>query len=64
MDKVRIGQLVKFADHDAGGGFAPSPEKVGIIIDLYDYTSPPEVEILCASGEIIFQYGDELELIQ
>ncbi len=61
---MKIGQLVKFVDHDAGGGFAPSPEAIGIIIAMYNYTSPPEVEILRDSGEIMFQYGDELEVIQ
>ena len=61
---MKIGQLVKFVDHDAGGGFAPAPEAFGIIIALYNYTAPPEVEILCTSGEIMFQYGDELEVIQ
>ena len=61
---MKIGQLIKYIDHDAGGGFAPSPEGIGVIIALYNYTCPPEVEILCANGEIMFQYGDELEVIQ
>ena len=61
---MKIGQLVEFVDHDAGGGFAPAPVGIGIVIALYNHTSPPEVEILCTDGEIRFQYGDELEVIQ
>ena len=61
---MKVGQLVEFVDHDLGGGFAPSPIVLGLIIAMYNHTSPPEVEILCTNGEIRFQYGDELEVIQ
>ena len=59
-----FGQLVKFVDHDAGAAFAHPPEAIGLIVAMYNYTSPPEVEVLRDNGEIMFQYGDELEVIQ
>jgi len=61
---VKVGDLVKFVDHDAGAGFASPPEVIGLIVAMYNYTSPPEVEVLRGNGEIMFQYGDELWAVE
>jgi len=62
---VKIGQLVKFVDHDAGGGFAPGPVLHGIIVSIEDNrTLPPHWVILSSEGDICYQWEDELELIQ
>ena len=62
---MKIGQLVKFVDYDAGGGFAPSPVILGLIISVENsITSPSNWVVLTSDGNICYQWGDELEVIQ
>ena len=62
---MKIGQLVKFVDHDAGGGFAPSPAVIGVIVSVENpATLPSNWVVLTSSGDICYQWGDELEVIQ
>ena len=60
---MKIGQLVRFYDHEASGGFAPSPELMGMIISMSNITEPSQIEVLCFDGTIVHQWSDELEVI-
>ena len=62
---MEVGDLVKVIDYDAGGGFAPSPEYIGIIVSIaMAQTCPNAVDIMLSSGVILHQWEDELEVIK
>ena len=62
---MKVGQLVRFVDHDAGGGFAPSPVFMGMVIRIKDHEQvPPAVEVLLFDGTLITEWQDELEVIK
>ena len=60
---MKVGQLVKYVDHDAGGGFAPPPEMMGMVIKIKNSDEvPPAVEVLLFDGTMITEWSDELEV--
>ena len=62
---MKVGQLVKFVDHDAGAGFAQPPVLMGMIVNIKDQEQiPPAVEILLFGGTLVTEWQDELEAIQ
>lgn len=59
---MRPGQLVRVIDYDAGGGFAPSPESIGIIVAIvHGHTCPNAVDVLLPDGTLLCQWEDDLE---
>jgi len=62
--RINVGDLVSFIDHDAGAGFAVSPELTGLVVSIASTrTRPQELIILCHAGNFHYQYEDELEVI-
>ena len=61
---IKVGRLVKYIDWDSTGGFAPPYAVLGLVINVHEYTCPHEVEILTLAGDLVYQYEDELEIVQ
>ena len=60
---MKPGQLVIFVDHNAGGGFAPPPEYMGMVIKVKNHDEvPPAVEVLLFDGTMVTEWQDELEV--
>lgn len=60
---MKVGQLVKYVDYDAGGGFAPAPENMGLIVSIHPAeTCPRAAEVLLFDGTVITEWEDELEV--
>jgi len=63
-NRVKAGSLVKMIDYDAGGGFAPAPENIGLVISIVTTeTCPNAIDVLLFDGTIICEWEDELEVI-
>jgi len=61
---MKPGSLVKVIDYDAGGGFAPSPESIGLVISIVTAeTCPNAIDVLLFDGTIVCEWEDELEVI-
>ena len=61
---MKPGQLVVFIDHDAGGGFAPPPEQIGMVVKVKDHKEvPPAIEVLLFDGTLVTEWQDELEVL-
>ena len=62
--RMKPGQLVLFTNHEAGGGFAPAPESMGLIISIHPAETCPRVaDVLLFDGTVITEWEDELEVI-
>jgi len=67
VSHIKVGQLVEFADHDFGAGFAPPPIRKGIVLSIVEFDSEmdqsSDVEILTFDGAITREWEDDLEVI-
>ena len=61
---MKPGSLVKITDYDAGGGFAPAPVSIGLVVSIVTTeTCPNAIDVLLFDGTIICEWEDELEVI-
>ena len=67
MSHIKVGQLVEFADHNVGGGFAPSPIVKGIVLSIVEFDSEmdqsSDVEILTFDGAITQEWEENLDIV-
>jgi len=67
VSHIKVGQLVEFADHDFGGGFAAPPIRKGIVLSIVEFDSEmdqsSDIEILTFDGAITQEWEENLDIV-